>query len=291
MTSSESTNARRHIGTPHTLHYPNAADAIKAGKHVLVEKPATTTAEEFRSLVALAKTHGVFLMEAMWTRFLPIAVAIKGIIEKGDLGAPVMVHADLSSDFDIENIPPTHRILDPKLGGGAILDLGPYPLVWAIIALYEHPTNDRLKQPTVSASMVKTPLTGVDRSTCFTLTFPALAAQAQLSCNINLPPSSTGATLRFRNGNIVISGPLYRPRWYTVQYFDEPGSGNPRLEDTVHFEHFGAGLQYQADEVARCVRDGKRESSVWGHDKTLLEMEIFDEVRRQGGYRLPGDVE
>jgi len=148
----------------------------------------------------------------------------------------------------------------------------------AIIALYEHPTNDRLKQPTVSASMVKTPLTGVDRSTCFTLTFPALAAQAQLSCNINLPPSSTGATLRFRNGNIVISGPLYRPRQYTVQYFDKPGSGNAGREDTVHFEHFGVGLHYQADEVARCVRDGKRESSVWGHDKTLLEMEIFDEV-------------
>lgn len=68
-----------------------------------MEKPATTNAEEFRSLVALAEAHGVFLMEAMWTRFLPIAVAIKEIIDKGDLGAPVMVHADLSSDFDIES--------------------------------------------------------------------------------------------------------------------------------------------------------------------------------------------
>ena len=68
-----------------------------------MEKPATTNAEQFRSLVALAKAHGVFLMEAMWTRFLPIAVAIKEIIDKGDIGAPVMVHADLSSDFDIES--------------------------------------------------------------------------------------------------------------------------------------------------------------------------------------------
>jgi predicted dehydrogenase len=91
-----------HVGTPHTLHYPNAADAIKAGKHVLVEKPATTNAEEFRSLVALARTHRVFLMEAMWTRFLPIALAIERIIDKGDLGAPVVVHADMSSEFDIE---------------------------------------------------------------------------------------------------------------------------------------------------------------------------------------------
>ena len=148
----------------------------------------------------------------------------------------------------------------------------------AIIALYEHPTNDRLEQPTVSASMVKTPITGVDRSTCFTLTFPALAAQAQLSCNINLPSSQTSATLRFRNGNIVIFEPLYRPRRFTVEYFDKPGSGNVAREDNTHFEYFGVGLQYQADEVARCVRNWKRESSVWGHDKTLLEMEIFDEV-------------
>ena len=147
----------------------------------------------------------------------------------------------------------------------------------AIIALYEHPANDRHK-PMVSASMVKTPRTGVDRSTCFTLNFSTLRAQAQLSCNINLPPCSTGATLRFRKGNIVISEPLYRPKWYTVEHFDKPGSGKVQREETVHFENFGVGLHFQADEVARCVRDGKLESSVWGYDKTLLEMEIFDEV-------------
>jgi hypothetical protein len=180
--------------------------------------------------------------------------------------------------------------------------------VQAIIALHEHPANNRLK-PLVSASMVKTPLTGVDRSTCFTLTFPALAAQAQLSCNINIPSSSVGAVLRFRKGNILIPEPLYCPRSYTVQYFDKPGSGKVQREETVHIQHFGVGLHFQADEVARCVRDGKLESSVWGHDKTLLEMEIFDEVRacshrygfnfpgrrhqvrHQGGYSLPEGVE
>jgi predicted dehydrogenase len=141
------TGGLSHVGTPHTLHYSNAVGAIKAGKHVLVEKPATTNAEDFRLLAALAKAHGVFLMEAMWTRFQPISQSIRGIIDQGSLGAPVMVHADLSFDFDIESelsfvilsdassirgflilnliedIPLTHRILDPKLGGGAILDL------------------------------------------------------------------------------------------------------------------------------------------------------------------------
>ena len=91
------------IGTPHTFHYQNAVDAIKAGKHVLVEKPATSNAEEFRSLVDLAAQHRVFLMEAMWTRFQPIALAIKRVIDEGRIGAPVLVHADLSNNFDIES--------------------------------------------------------------------------------------------------------------------------------------------------------------------------------------------
>jgi len=279
-----------YIGTPHTFHYQNAVDAIKAGKHVLVEKPATSNAEEFRSLVDLAAKHGVFLMEAMWTRFQPIALAVKRVIDEGRIGAPVLVHADLSNDFDIENLPLTHRILDPKLGGGAILDLGPYPLVWAILALYEHPANNKRLKPVVSSSMIKTPLTGVDCSTCFTLNFPDLAAQAQLSCNINVPSQSTTATLRFRNGNILIPEPLYRPTSYTVQYFERPGSAKVQREETTHFEILGGGWHFQADEVAHCVRDGKLESSVWGHDKTFLEMEIFDEVRRQGGYKLPGEA-
>ncbi|KAA1468817.1 NAD(P)-binding protein [Dentipellis sp. KUC8613] len=279
-----------YIGTPHTFHYINARDAIKAKKHVLVEKPITSNAPELRSLIELAKENNVFLMEAMWTRFQPVALAVKRIIDEGKLGDPIIVHADLSGDFDIENIPKTHRILDPQLGGGALLDLGPYPLVWAIIALYEHPANNHTL-PSVSAAMVKTPLTNVDRTSAFTLTFPTLAAQAVLSCSINLPCPDPAATLRFRNGNILIPAPPYCPRGYTVQYFDKPGSGKIEREETVHLDHPGGGWYFQADEVARCVRAGKLQSDLWGHDKSLLAMQVFDEVRRQGGYELPRGVE
>jgi hypothetical protein len=134
--------------------------------------------------------------------------------------------------------------------------------------------------------MIKTPLTGVDRSTCFTLNFPELAAQAQLSCNINVPSQSTTATLRFRNGRILIPEPLYCPKSFTVQYFERPGSAKVQREETTHFEVIGGGWHFQADEVARCVRDGKLESSVWGHDKTLLEMQIFDEVNARVHYDI-----
>ncbi|SRR6266404_3160414 len=132
--------------------------------------------------------------------------------------------------------------------------------------------------------MVKTPLTGVDRSTCFVLNFDELAAQAQLSCNINVPSQRISATLRFRNGNILIPEPLYCPKSYTVQYFERASSGKMQREETIHFEALGDGRHYEADEVARCVRDRKLESSVWGHDKTLLEMEIFDEVNARSHY-------
>ena len=131
----------RKLGTPHTYHYQNSKDAILAKKHVLCEKPVTSNAAELKSLLVLAKENGVFFMEAMWTRFQPLSHAFKAVLEDGRLGPPVTLHADLSGYFDIESefvirrrfshdcltgrrdLPTTHRILDPRLGGGALLDL------------------------------------------------------------------------------------------------------------------------------------------------------------------------
>lgn len=275
-----------YIGTPHTYHYENSLAAIKASKHVLVEKPATCNAAEFRSLLQAAKENNVFIMEAMWTRFLPISLEIKRIAESGSLGNPVVMHADLSSNFDIDKLPLTHRIIDPKLGGGGLLDLGPYPLVWTIMAIYEHPSNAHSRPVSISSSMIKTPLTGVDANTSFTLTFPS--AQAILSTNINLT-SPFGCIIRYEHGSIVVAPPIYCPKQFTVQYHDS--AHKVVREETRTFDYVGGGWHFQADEVARCVRDGKRESEVWSHEKTLLEMEVLDRVRRDGDYVLPPGVE
>lgn len=140
--------------------------------------------------------------------------------------------------------------------------------------------------------MLKTPLTGVDSSTSFTLNFTeGLRAQAVLSASITLPATSPGVTIRFRKGNIIIEPQIYSSRKFTVQRFDKPGSGVIVSEDIRHFEYVGKGWHFQADEVARCVRDGKLESGVWTHAHSLLEMDIFDEVRRQGDYKFPPGVE
>jgi hypothetical protein len=105
------------IGTPHTYHYINALDAIRAKKHVLCEKPVTSNVAELRALLTAAKEHGVFFMEAMWTRFQPLPQAVIKILETGELGAPVVVHADLSGDFDIQSTPlfPDYCLSETKI--------------------------------------------------------------------------------------------------------------------------------------------------------------------------------
>lgn len=153
-------------------------------------------------------------------------------------------------------------------------------MIWAVLALYEHPANKKALPTSITGSILKSPLTGVDSSTTFTLNFTEhLQAQAILSCSITLPAPTPGVTIRYRNGNILVQPPIYRPLSFTVQYFDKPGSGNVVREETRTFSHVGGGWFYEADEVARGVRDGKLESEMWGHDKSLLLMDVFDEVR------------
>ncbi|KAJ7355601.1 hypothetical protein DFH08DRAFT_503820 [Mycena albidolilacea] len=277
-----------YIGTPHTYHYINALDAIRAKKHILCEKPVTSNVAELRALLAAAKENGVFFMEAMWTRFQPLPQAVIKLLNSGELGAPVVVHADLSGNFDIQNIPKTHRILDPALGGGAILDLGPYPLVWAIMTLYENSLNELTAPSAITGSILKTPLTGVDANTSFTLNFSKIAAQAVLSCSINAVATDPGVTIRCEKGIIRVAPPIYCSKSFKVEYLSD---GKVVREEEKKFEYVGHGMHFEADEVARCIKDGKSESTLWGHGKSLLEMTVFDEVRKQGGYVLPDGVE
>jgi predicted dehydrogenase len=176
------------------------------------------------------------------------------------------------------DIPTSHRILDPRLGGGAILDLGPYPLFWAVHLLFDDPANASAHPEAISGTFVKNARTGVDQNTSFALDFPRIPAQALLSCSINVPAREVGVFVRFRKGTIVIDPPIYCPRAYKVVRFEKEGSDADKKEERVEFKWEGRGMHFEADEVGRCVRDGKLASTVWTHDKTTLEMKIFDEV-------------
>lgn len=276
-----------YIGTPHTDHYKSARSALLSKKHVLLEKPVTCNAAELRSLTEIAKETEVFFMEAMWTRFLPTVKEFKKVIDGGRLGDPLVMWANLLVDFNINNLPKTHRMLDPILGGGALLDLGPYPLVWAIMALYEHPSNKFSGPSRITGSMIKTPLTGVDAITAYTVSFSSSQAILSTSMIVSSNPGPV-VTIRYQYGTITIATPIYAPKEFTVIYSVPEEQEETK---TVKVDWEGSGWHFQADEVARCVRDGKLQSAHWGWDKSTLEMEIFDEVRRQGGYIFPAGVE
>ncbi len=148
----------------------------------------------------------------------------------------------------------------------------------AMLSLYEHPSNKNARPTSITGSMVTTPITGVDASTSFTVNFTEhLRAQAVLSCSMTVPTAPFGATIRYKNGNIIVKPPIFRSPSFTVQYYDKPG-GEVVREETKTFKYVGGGWHFEADEVARCLRDGKLESDSWGHEKSIIVMEIFDEV-------------
>lgn len=140
----------------------------------------------------------------------------------------------------------------------------------------------------VTGAMVKTELTGVDSNTAFVLDFQKLGAQAILTCSINASAADPPLVIRFAKGQITVPHPIYKPPSFSVRLYGTEGTEERGPEE---FAFEGGGWHFQADEVARGVRDGRTESELWGWDKSVLEMEVFDEVRRQGGYVFPPGVE
>jgi predicted dehydrogenase len=257
-----------YVATPHAQHFDAVNLALDGGKHVLCEKAFTINARQAEALVVKARDKGLFLMEAMWTRFLPHVVRIRELLAAGVLGDLVSVVADHGQWFAYD---PLHRLFNPQLGGGALLDLGVYPISFASMALGS--------PSAVRATVTKTP-TGVDASDVI-----ALAYDGQLHASLY-------TTLQARTPTIaVIIGTAARieigPRFYGPSSFDLVR----RDGTTEHFAfpHEGNGLRHEAIEVGRCLRHGLTESPVMPLDETVDIMRVMDEVRAQAGIVLPGD--
>ncbi|MEV6623876.1 Gfo/Idh/MocA family oxidoreductase [Amycolatopsis sp. NPDC051106] len=244
-----------YVATPHPLHHGNARLALEAGKPVLVEKPFTMNAEEARDLAGLARENNLFLMEAMWTRFLPHVRHLRGLLPS--LGDVVTVTADHGQWFAED---PAFRLFAPELGGGALLDLGIYPVSFASMVLG---TPDRV------AAMVTPAFTGVDAQTSMLFGY-ASGAQAVLSCTLSAA-SPTTASIVGTDGRIEIDGPFYAPASFTLI---------PRVGERSRFEYVdeGRGLRHQADEVARLLAAGETESPLMPLDETVSIMTTMDRV-------------
>ncbi len=260
-----------YVATPHPGHHDAAMIAIEAGKAVLVEKPFTMNAAQARSLVDAARARGTFLMEAMWTRHLPRTLAIRELIAAGRIGDVVLVTAEHGQWFADD---PAFRLFAPELGGGALLDLGIYPVSWAHMLL---------GTPRAITAASDPAFTGVDGQTSMILQY-AGGAHAVLTTTL-LGQSECRASITGREGRIEIDDVFYRPGSFRLVPRVGREDGEPEV---FTFDEPGHGLRYQAAEVGRCLRAGLTESPRLPLAETVSIMETLDEVRRQIGLTYPG---
>lgn len=246
-----------YVATPHPMHFANASLALSHDKPVLVEKAFTMNAAEARELVAIARARNLFLMEAMWTRFLPHVGAVRSLIHEGALGDLVTIEADHGQWFTPD---PTSRLFDPALGGGALLDLGVYPVSFASMLLG---TPDRL------TALVDPAFSGVDGQVSMLFGYES-GAQAVLTCTSSAR-TATRACISGTKARIEIDGDFYAPSSFTLI---TRGGEEKRFEFSVE----GRGLYFQAQEVARCIEEGRTESASIPLDESVSIMATMDRV-------------
>lgn len=257
-----------YVATPHSEHLEHARLALQAGKPVLVEKSLTRNAAEARALFDAAAERDLFAMEAMWTRFLPHMVALRELLASGELGQVRMLTAEHGQALD--HVAATHRLKNPDLAGGAMLDLTVYPVSFA---------HDVLGVPDEISALGTLTETGVDASEAITLRYGGHAL-AILGASLTAA-TPNAAVVTGSAGRVEIAGTFYAPSSLTVR----PRDGEVRTVSPA----VGSGFEYQAAEVARRVHAGQRESPLHGWEATVAVMATMDEARRQLGVRFPGE--
>ncbi|WP_430593096.1 Gfo/Idh/MocA family protein [Humidisolicoccus flavus] len=258
-----------YIATPNPFHHEQALLAIAAGKHVLIEKPVALNASQAREIFEAAAAAGVVAMEAMWTRFLPHMSEIRQRISDGVLGELSTVHADLSMKLSAD---PKHRINNPDLGGGALLDLGVYPIS---LALHFLGAPSRVLASGILGA------TGVDERVSLILEHAA-GTQSVVTAASQVKGASramiAGTDARIELGN----------RWHGPTSFSVIDADDNLIEE-VAVPHRGRGMLYQALEVERLVRTGGGQSEIMSNADSIDVMETLDAARAQFGLRFPGE--
>jgi predicted dehydrogenase len=261
-----------YVATPHSAHRTAAGLCLEAGHNVLCEKAFTLNAREAGELVALAKERGSFLMEAMWMYCNPLIRRLKALVDDGAIGEVRHVQADfgLAGPF-----PPAHRLRDPAQGGGALLDLGVYPVSFAQLLLGE--PSDIAARATLSAE-------GVDLQTGALLSWDS-GALASVHCSI-VGGTATSASVTGSSGRIDVPYGFFFPDRFVLhrdgrdpeEFTADPADG-PRNS-----------LRHEAAEVMRALRAGETESPLVPLEGTLAVMRTLDAIRDRVGVRYPGEA-
>ncbi|MCU1445195.1 Gfo/Idh/MocA family oxidoreductase [Cryobacterium sp.] len=259
-----------YVATPHPFHVDHATLALEGGKHVLVEKPLTVNAGEARQLAALAESKNLLLLEAMWTRFLPHMGRIREILAAGTLGDVRSLIADHTQDLPDD---PGHRINALELGGGALLDLGIYPVSFAS-ALFGRPE-------TILASATFKD-TGADAQVATIFRYPGGQIATLISASDTKGPNT--ASILGTEGRIQIDEVWYSPTTFRVY-----NSANEVVETYETPEITGRGMHFQAVEAERLVAAGLITSELLTVTESVQIMETLDEIRAQIGLVYPGE--
>ena len=258
-----------YIATPHPQHISAAKLALNAGKHILVEKAFTLNAAEAAEIVALAQAKGLVVLEAMWTRFLPHMKRIREILKSGMIGEVRSITADHRQKLPDD---PKHRLNALDLGGGALLDLGIYPISFAW---------DVLGKPSAIQATATFRETGADAQVATIFHYANGAIATTLSSSDSAGPNR--AAVVGTKGRIEIDHVWYSPTTFRV--YDNANN----VIETFDHAVAGRGMQFQADEAERLIAAGLTAGDIMPPSQSVEIMATLDEVRRQIGLRYPGE--
>jgi len=258
-----------YIATTHNFHFENIKLCLKHGKHVLCEKPFTVNAQQAQALASLAKTKNCFLMECLWTRFLPAIKHLGQLLAQNAIGNIHTVKANFSicADFPVE-----HRLRNKNLAGGALLDLGIYPLTLAAIVFGEHPSH-------IQSSAVMS-ADGIDESSCYLLEYGP-AQRAILSASFIEHAPNEG----------IISGSLGYiriPDFIGAQELHLHLNNQPSKVVSFPFDK-DENFTFEISHAMACIRQNKQQSDILPLDKTIAMMAVMDSIRSHWGLEYPAE--
>jgi len=255
-----------YIATPHPMHKDPSILCLRGGKAVLCEKPFTPNAAQAEAVIDVARAEGVFCMEAMWSRFLPSVVRARELIDGGAIGEVRMILADFGFRCGGN---PESRLMNPALAGGGLLDVGTYPI--SLSSMF-------LGIPTRATGLAEVGATGVDEQAGMVLAFEG-GRIAVLATGVRTSTPHE-ATFLGTEGRLRLHGSWWKGSPITL-------TRGGQDDETIEVPMVGNGYNYEAREVARCVRAGKTESDVMPLDETLALLRIMDGLRAQWGVKYP----
>jgi predicted dehydrogenase len=256
-----------YVATPHSRHEADTIDVLRAGKHVLCEKPLALNARQAARMAEEARDRGLFLMEAVWSRFLPAYRILVDVVGEGRIGEPLLVEADFGFRRPVD---PAHRHFAPELGGGALLDLGIYPVQLSTLIL--GPVERLVADGVVGDTEVDEVVAAVLHHPNGGLGVVKAALRVGMTCT---------ARIAGTDGVIDLPAMMHCPNALTVSTLGGV--------DQIDASYEGNGLRFEIDEVHRCLAAGLTESPLMTLDESVALAAILDAIRAQLGVVYPGE--